>query len=129
MNASNVETGSPQPAPPIAAIVDAVGIRSATSFDVQEETVAKRFFWLDIFGGGEVERTNFLNQLGLEADDVNWMQRFGQTSRMMLGRRKLRAVNWLLGRSGGLVELHLLSCERFIVTQGTGGKASLSRCR
>ena len=79
----------------MAVIVDAGGVRSAaTSFDVQEETVAKRFFWLDIFGGGEAERTDFLNQLGLEADDVNWMQRFGQTSRMMLGRRKLRAVNW-----------------------------------
>jgi len=32
--------------------------------DVQEETVAKRFFWLDIFGGGEAERTDFLNHLG-----------------------------------------------------------------
>jgi len=54
MNASNVERGSPQPAPPMAVIVDAGGVRSAaTSFDVQEETVAKRFFWLDIFGGGE----------------------------------------------------------------------------
>ena len=45
MKASNVETGSPQPAPPVAVIVGAVGIRSAaTPFDVQEETLAKRFF-------------------------------------------------------------------------------------
>jgi len=130
MNASNVERGSPQPAPPIAAIVDAGGVRSAaTSFDVQGETVAKRFFWLDIFGGGEAERTDFLNQLRLEADDVNWMQRFGQTSRMMLGRRKLRAVNWLVGRSEGLVELHLLSCERFIVTLWKGDSDVLEDVR
>ena len=130
MSASNVERGSPQPAPPIAAIVDTGGVRSAaTSFDVQEETAAKRFFWLDIFGGGEAERTDFLNQLGLEADDVNWMQRFGQTSRMMLGRRKLRAVNWLVGRPGGLVELHLLSCERFIVTLWKGDSDVLEDVR
>jgi magnesium transporter len=130
MNASNVQRGSPQPAPPIAAIVDAGGVRSAsTSLDVQEETVAKRFFWLDIFGGGEAERTDFLNHLGLEADDVNWMRRFGQTSRMMLGRRKLRAVNWLVGRSEGLVELHLLSCERFIVTLWEGDSHMLEDVR
>jgi Mg2+ and Co2+ transporter CorA len=110
----------------MAAIVDAVGIRSAaTPFDVQNETVAKRFFWLDIFVGGEAERTDFLDQLGLEADDVNWMQRFGQTSRMVLGRRKLRAVTWLAGRPGGLAEVHLLSCQRFIVTLWRGDSDAL----
>jgi len=81
------------------------------------------FFWLDIFGGDGAARTDLLNQLRLEAADVNWMQRFGQTSRMTFGRRGLRAVTWLVGRPGGLVEVHLLSCERFIVTlrEGDGG--------
>ena len=58
------------------------------------------FFWLDIFGGDGAARTDLLNQLRLEAADVNWMQRFGQTSRMTFGRRGLRAVTWLVGRRG-----------------------------
>jgi hypothetical protein len=57
-----------------------------------------------------------VKQLGLEADDLNWMRRFGQTSRMVLGGGRLRAVTWLVGGSRQLVEVHLLSCERFIVT-------------
>lgn len=108
----------------MAVIVHAVGIRpTATPAEVQEGIVAKHFFWLDIFGGGEAARTDFLNQLGLETDDVKWMQRFGQTSRMRVGPRALRAVTWLAGGSGAVVEVHLLSSERFIVTlwQGDGG--------
>jgi Mg2+ and Co2+ transporter CorA len=130
MNVRNAETGTPQPPSPMAVIVDAAGIRSAaTPVDVQEEMVAKRFFWLDIFGGDEAARTDFLNRLGLEADDVKWTQRFGQTSRMMLGRRKLRAVSWLVGSSGRLVEVHLLSCERFIVTLSKGDSDALEDVR
>jgi len=124
MNTMKVQTGSPQPAPPMALIVDAVGIRSAaTPLDVQEEIVAKRFFWLDIFGGDEAARTDLLKQLGLEADDLKWTQRFGQTSRMVVGRQKLRAVTWLVDGPGRLIEVHLLSCERFILTlwKGDGG--------
>jgi len=130
MNVRNTDTESAQPALHMAVVVDAVGIRpAATPVDVQGEIAAKRFFWLDIFGGEKAERTEFVKQLGLEADDVNWMQRFGQTSRMVLGRRKLRAVTWLVGGSRELVEVHLLSCERFIVTLWKGDSDALEDVR
>jgi Mg2+ and Co2+ transporter CorA len=130
MNARHTETGSLQSLTPVAVIVDASGARSAaTPIDVQQEVVAKRFFWLDLFGGGDAERTDFLSQLGLEADDLKWTQRFGQISRMTLGRRKLRAVTWLVDSSGRLVEVHLLSCERFIVTLSKGDSDALKDVR
>jgi len=130
MNARNTDTESLQPPSPKAVIVDAAGIRSITTpVDAPEEIAAKRFFWLDIFAGSEVERTDFLNQLGLEADDIKWAQRFGQTSRMVFGRGKLRAVTWLVGSSGALVELHLLSCQRFILTLSKGNSDELEDVR
>jgi Mg2+ and Co2+ transporter CorA len=123
-----METASPQLAPHMAVIVDAAGIRSAAPVDVRDGIVAERFFWLDIFGGGESERTDFLNQLGLEADDITWAQRFGQTGRMLVGR-KLRAVTWFVGRPGGIGEVHLLSSQHFIVTVRNGDDGALDEVR
>ena len=124
----NMETVSPQLAPHMAVIVDSAGIRSAAPVDVRDGIVAERFFWLDIFGGGESERTDFLNQLGLEADDITWAQRFGQTGRMLVGR-KLRAVTWFVGRTGGIGEVHLLSSPHFIVTVRNGDDDALDEVR
>jgi Mg2+ and Co2+ transporter CorA len=123
-----MDTASPQLAPRMAVIVDAAGIRSAAPVDVRDGIVAERFFWLDIFGGGESERTDFLNQLGLEADDITWAQRFGQTGRMLVGR-KLRAVTWFVGRTGGIGEVHLLSSQHFIVTVRNGDDGALDEVR
>jgi Mg2+ and Co2+ transporter CorA len=123
-----METASPQLAPHMAVIVDAAGIRSAAPVDVRDGIVAERFFWLDIFGGGESERDDFLNQLGLEADDITWAQRFGQTGRMLVGR-KLRAVTWFVGRTGGIGEVHLLSSQHFIVTVRNGDDGALDEVR
>ena len=120
-----METASPQLAPHMAVIVDAAGIRSAAPVDVRDGIVAERFFWLDIFGGGEAERTDFLNQLGLEADDIAWAQRFGQTGRMQVGRGKLRAMTWFVGRTGSIAEVHLLSSQHFIVTVRNGDDGAL----
>jgi len=130
MHVRKTDTESHEPAHHMAVVVDAVGIQlAATPFDLQGVIAAKRFFWLDIFGGDETERTEFVKQLGLEADDMNWIRRFGQTSRMVLGGRKLRAVTWLVGGSRELVEVHLLSCEQFIVTLWKGDSDALEGVR
>ena len=124
-----MKTGSPQPAPYFAAIIDAAGTRAATSADLRESIVAKRFFWLDVSGGSEAERTDLLNQLGLQADDTSWAQRFGQAGRMLVEQRRLRAVTWLVGHKKDIVEVHLVAYAQFIVTLRNGESDGMEEVR
>lgn len=124
-----MEAGSPQPALHFAAIIDAAGIRAATPVDLKESILAKRFFWLDVSGGSEAERTDLLNQLGLEPDEISWAQRFGQAGRMLVEQRKLRAVTWLVGHSKDIVELHLVAYAQFIVTLRNGESDGMEEVR
>ena len=110
-------------------MVDAAGIRKAAPVELRELIVAKRFFWLDIFDGNQAAPTDLLNQLGLEADDISWAQRFGQTGRLLVGRQKLRAVTWAFGSTKDVLEVHLLSYQQFIVTLRDGDSGALDEVR
>lgn len=70
-----------------------------------------------------------LNHLGLEAEDLTWAQRFGQTGRMLIGRQKLRAVTWAVSERLDLLEVHLLSCQHFIVTLRSGDAGAMDAVR
>ena len=124
-----METSPHQEAGHAAVVVDAAGIRAAIPIELQELVVARRFFWLDLFDGGEAARTDFLNHLGLEADDIIWAQRFGQTGRMLVGRQKLRAVTWAVGQTLDILEVHLVSYQHFIVTLRNGDSGALEDVR
>jgi Mg2+ and Co2+ transporter CorA len=111
-----------------AMIVDALGIKLArTAAAVREQMAAKKFFWLDIFSGGA--SPEILNELGLEPTDTAWALRFGQTGRMTIGRQTLRATTWLAGPSGDLLEVHLLSTPRYVLTLWNGDAAILDEIR
>jgi Mg2+ and Co2+ transporter CorA len=112
-----------------AVVVDAAGIRAAVPVELRELVVARSFFWVDIFDGAEAPRTDFLNHLGLETDDITWAQRFGQTGRMLVGRQKLRAVTWAVSETLDILEVHLVSYKHFIVTLRNGDSGAIDDVR
>ena len=69
------------------------------------------FFWLDVYGGDATAREPLLRALGLDDPTTGWLQRFGQACQMKIGE-ELRAVTWLVGSTGELLELHLLCTPR-----------------
>jgi Mg2+ and Co2+ transporter CorA len=111
-------------------IVDKLGVRlAATAADMREQTRGATFFWLDIFGGNVVTRTELLGGLGLDATDITWALRFGQAGRLYIGRDKLRAVTWMADQLGNLCEIHVLSSPRCILTIWEGDAAALDEIR
>ena len=78
----------------VAMVIDTFGVRlTANAADMRGQIRAGKFFWLDIFGGDNLERTALLRELGLEGADITWAAlRFGQAGRMYIGRDRLRAV-------------------------------------
>ena len=114
----------------VAMIVDAVGVRPAPNVaDIRGQVDAKRFFWLDIFGGDGATRSLHLSQLGLAETDITWALRFGQAGRMFISRDKLRAVTWMADATGNLVEVHIISCPQCIMTVWSGDATALDAIR
>jgi magnesium transporter len=112
-----------------AMIVDALGVRAAaTAGAVRERAAEGKFFWLDIFGGAEAA-AGLLGELGLKQTDIAWALRFGQTGRMSIGGKTLRATTWMADLKGALLEVHLLSAERFILTIWSGDASVLDEIR
>ena len=113
-----------------AMIVDALGVRhAATATAVRERAGAGKFFWLDIFGGVEAAPADILDQLDLKQCDVAWALRFGQTGRMSIGGQTLRATTWMAEPTGALLEVHLLSTQRCILTLWSGDATALNDIR
>jgi magnesium transporter len=120
-----------QPLLPLTAlIVDSDGVqRIAVAADLRRRIAAGKFLWIDLVGGDEAARLEFLNELALESEDIAWVQRFGQTGRMTLRRRGLRAVTWLADATGTLMEVHVLGSPRWILTLWNGDVAALELAR
>jgi Mg2+ and Co2+ transporter CorA len=111
-------------------IVDKSGVRlAATAADMREQTRDATFFWLDIFGGNIVTRSELLGGLGLDGSDMTWALRFGQAGRLYIGRDKLRAVTWMADQAGNLCEIHVLRSPRCILTVWEGDAAALDEIR
>ena len=111
-------------------VVDSLGVRlTPNAADMREQTRAGKFFWLDIFGGSDLTRTELLGELALESSDVAWALRFGQSGRMYIGRDKLRAVTWMADPAGQLGEIHVLCSARSILTVWQGDAAALDDIR
>src|SRR6516165_7627978 len=82
-------------------VVTAEGIRrGATAADLRALIAGGKFFWIDIVGGDEKARADFMGELGFDAADTAWAQRFGQTGRIVIDRRRLRAGTWLADPAG-----------------------------
>lgn len=114
----------------VAMIVDATGVRPASSLDaVREQLSAGRFFWLDVYGGDDSTRSLHLSELGLESTDVARALRFGQAGRMHIGRDKLRAVTWLAEPNGVLVEVHVICWRQCVMTVWSGDATALDEIR
>jgi Mg2+ and Co2+ transporter CorA len=114
----------------VAMVVDALGVRlTANAAALHEHTATAKFFWLDVFGGSEILRTELLRGLRLENSDITWALRFGQSGRMYIGREKLRVVTWMADQAGTLSEIHILCWPRCILTVWQGDAAALDEIR
>src|SRR5580700_11413979 len=101
----------------VAMVIDTFGVRlTANAADMRGQIRAGKFFWLDIFGGDNLERTALLRELGLEGADITWALRFGQAGRMYIGRDRLRAVTWIADPSGNVHEVHVFAGSACILT-------------
>jgi magnesium transporter len=111
-------------------IADSVGVRPVTTTTELRDLVANiDFCWLDLSVGDEAVRTDVLAQVGLDASDLSWTLRFGQSPRMVIDRRGLRAVTWLAQPAGELAEVHVLCSPRGVVTVWSGDPAVLDEAR
>jgi Mg2+ and Co2+ transporter CorA len=114
----------------VAVVVDRFGVRlAANAADMHERVRGSKFFWLDIFGGTEITRTELLGGLGLDKSDIAWVLRFDQTGRLYIGRDKVRAVTWMADPTGNLSEIHVLCSPRCILTVWQGDVAALDEIR
>jgi Mg2+ and Co2+ transporter CorA len=111
-------------------IADSIGVRPvATTTDLRDLVANIDFCWLDLSVGDEAVRTDVLAQVGLDASDLSWTLRFGQSPRMVIDRRGLRAVTWLAQPAGELAEVHVLCSPRGVVTVWSGDPAALDEAR
>src|SRR5262249_35881703 len=111
-------------------IADSTGVRPVTTTTDLRDLVANLdFCWLDVSVRDEAVRTDVLAQLGLDASDLSWALRFGQSPRMVIDRRGLRAVTWLADAAGDVAEVHVLCSPRGVVTVWGGDPAALEQAR
>src|SRR5262245_1759128 len=98
-------------------IADSTGVRPVTTTtDLSDGVATIDFCWLDVSVRDEAVRNDVLAQLGLEASDLSWALRFGQSPRMVIDRRGLRAVTWLAEATGDVTEVHVLCSARGVGT-------------
>jgi Mg2+ and Co2+ transporter CorA len=112
-------------------IADSIGVHPVTTTTELRDLVANiDFCWLDVSVGDEAVRSDVLAQLGLDASDLSWALRFGQSPRMVIDRRGLRAVTWLAQPAPGeLAEVHVLCSPRGVVTVWSGDPTALDEAR
>jgi Mg2+ and Co2+ transporter CorA len=114
----------------VAMVIDTFGVRrTGSAADMRGQLRAGKFFWLDIFAGDDLARTELLRELGLESSDIAWALRFGQAGRMYIGRDRLRAVTWIADPAGNVHEVHVFSAPRCILTVWHGDAAALDEIR
>ena len=111
-------------------IADSTGVRPVTTTTDLRDLVANiDFYWLDVSVRDETVRNDALAQLGLEASDLSWASRFGQSPGMVIDRRGLRAVTWLAEAARDVAEVHVLCSPRGVVTVWSGDPAALDEAR
>jgi hypothetical protein len=111
-------------------IADPTWVRPVTTTTDLRDLVANiDFYWLDVSVRDETVRNDALAQLGLEASDVSWASRFGQSPGMVIDRRGLRAVTWLAEAARDVAEVHVLCSPRGVVTVWSGDPAALGEAR
>jgi magnesium transporter len=114
----------------VAMMIDTLGVRLATgAADMRSQVRTGRFFWLDIFAGDDLARTELLRELGLEGSDIGWALRFGQAGRMHIGRNKLRVVTWMANQVGDVREVHVFGLPHCILTVWNGEATALDEIR
>jgi Mg2+ and Co2+ transporter CorA len=114
----------------VAMVIDTFGVRlTRSAADMRGQIRPNNFFWLDVFGGDELARTELLRELGLESADISWALRFGQAGRLTIGREKLRAVTWIADPAGNIHEVHVFCSAHCILTLWHGDAAALDEIR
>lgn len=84
-----------------AMIVDPAGVRAvANPPDIRSRVGQGALLWLDLVGVERSVCTAWLAGRGLDVADVTWAVRFGQTGRMQIGRKRLRAASWIADPEG-----------------------------
>ena len=100
----------------------------ANSAQFSDCLAAGSLFWLDLIGEDK-DAPTYLSELGLDSGDVSWALRFGQTSRMNIGQKRLRAATWIADREGAPVEIHFIGSAKGLVTIWRGDPAILDAIR
>jgi Mg2+ and Co2+ transporter CorA len=110
-------------------VVTAEGVRrGATPADLRALIAQGKFFWVDIVGSDEKARANLIGELGFDAADAAWAQRFGQTGRIVIDRR-LRVGTWLAASTGSVLEIHVLCSRQCLATVWDGDAGTLDEIR
>ncbi len=113
-----------------AIMVNEWGVRPSVSVEeVHKELASGHFFWLDIVGESEALRTSMLQTVGLDGAEIVTILRFRQAGRMRIAHDRVRAVTWISDGEGALVEVHLASCAKNLVTVWSGDPTTLDPIR
>src|SRR5262245_49649371 len=111
-------------------VADSIGVRPVTTTtDLHDLVVNTDLCWVDDCGGDEAVRTDVLAQLDLDPSDLSWALRIGQSPRMVIDRRGLRAATWLAHAAGDVAEVHVLCSPHGVVTVWSGNPAALDEAR
>ena len=114
----------------ITIVVTTEGVRrSVTAADLRALIAQGKFFWVDIVGSDETARARLIGDLGFDAADAAWAQRFGQTGRIVVDRRRLRVGTWLAAPAGSVLEIHVLCSRQCLATVWDGDAGILDEIR
>jgi Mg2+ and Co2+ transporter CorA len=118
-------------APLVATIVTSEGVQEAARLSsVLDLLAGGRFFWIDLVGGDEQARASFLDELGFDEADIDWMNHFGHAGRLAINQHRLRAATWLAnGKGAGLTEVHVLGSRACVVSVWNGDARALHQIR
>jgi Mg2+ and Co2+ transporter CorA len=123
----NLDATSSAATDPTITVISSDGVqKGATEIDLRKLITGSKFLWVDMVGGNEVGRARFLGELGFDAADVAWGQRFEQAGSMVINRRRLLAVTWVAECSGkSLIEIHILGSKKCVLTIWNGDPSAL----
>lgn len=112
------------------AIVHTAGVHQDASLaDLRGHITEGRYVWLDLCGPPALADEAMLLEIGLDAADIAWIRRFDQAGRLTISRHGIRAVSWLAAPQVGLIEIHVWSASKGVVTLWHGKPELLGNVR
>lgn len=110
-------------------IAHADGLHPGASLaDLHQHIAEGQYVWLDICSSTSQLDGALLEEFGMDAAEIAWLQRFGQVGRIAITRKGIRAVTWLAAPPA-FIELHFWSSAKGVVTFWQGNPEALDDVR